>query len=76
VKCSSGDVDLDMAAAHNVKVVASSGGIRVKVPQGTPYRVNVKTSSGDQQVGIATDPSAATTMDLQASSGDVSVDYS
>jgi len=75
VKASSGDVNLSLGAAHNVNVVASSGNVLVTVPQGTPYRVNVKTSSGNKEVGIATDPSASTTMDLQATSGDVTVNY-
>jgi hypothetical protein len=75
VKASSGDVNLSLGAAHNVNVVVSSGNVQVNVPQGTPYRVNVKTSSGNKDVGIATDPSASTSMDLQATSGDVTVSY-
>jgi hypothetical protein len=75
VKASSGDVDLAMAASHNVNVVVTSGNVSVKVPRGTPYRANLKTTSGNQDVSIATDPSATTAMDLQASSGDISVNY-
>jgi hypothetical protein len=75
VECSSGDVSLTLAGTHPVKVVATSGNVRVKVPQGQPYRVNVQTTSGECNIGIATDPAAGTGMDLQASSGDVTVSY-
>lgn len=75
VKASSGDVDLGLTAAHNVNVVATSGNVLVTVPQGTPYRVNAKTSSGNKEIGIATDPSSSTSMELQASSGDITVSY-
>ncbi|TCO64834.1 DUF4097 family beta strand repeat-containing protein [Actinocrispum wychmicini] len=76
VQSSSGDVTLTMAASQNVKVTASSGDIRVNVPKGTPYKTSVTTSSGDQRVNVATDPNASTVMELQANSGDVTVDYS
>jgi hypothetical protein len=75
VESSSGDVQIDMASVQNVKATASSGGIQLTVPRGDPYKVTARTSSGDTDCKIPSDPTASHTIDLEASSGDVSVGY-
>lgn len=76
VRSSSGDVTLTMAVSQDVKVSARSGNATVNVPKGTPYRVTVKTTSGDQHVDIASDPAAAISMDVDVTSGNVELGYS
>ncbi|MGH3622249.1 MAG: DUF4097 family beta strand repeat-containing protein [Sciscionella sp.] len=69
---SSGDIELTMAGQRDVRAEVSSGNVTVRVPAGA-YRVNAHASSGDEQVDIPTDPSAAHTLELTASSGDIEV---
>jgi DUF4097 and DUF4098 domain-containing protein YvlB len=64
-----------MSAITSVKATASSGNIELHVPRGEGYKVGVRTSSGDQHVNIANDPAGKNQLDLEASSGDVTVDY-
>jgi DUF4097 and DUF4098 domain-containing protein YvlB len=75
IESSSGSVRLAMVSTQNVKVSASSGDIDVRVPRGTPYRLNVKTSSGEERVNVDTNANSGSVMDLDASSGDITVDY-
>jgi hypothetical protein len=75
VESSSGDVRITMATAQSVKATASSGSIQLRVPRSGAYRLDIETSSGDQNVNIDTSPSSETVLDLNASSGDITVDY-
>jgi hypothetical protein len=75
VESSSGDVRITMATAQSVKASASSGSIQLRVPRGGAYRLDLKTSSGEQNVNIDTSANSATVLDLDASSGDITVDY-
>lgn len=76
VESSSGNVNLVMASPQNVKVTASSGDITVHVPRGEAYRVSASTNSGDQNVNIDSRTDSARTMDLDAASGNINVNYS
>lgn len=75
VESSSGDVTLTMSATTAVKATASSGNIQLHVPRGENYKVTAHTSSGDQNVNITNDPAARNLLDLDASSGDITVSY-
>jgi hypothetical protein len=75
VESSSGDVTLMMSAITTVKATASSGNIQIHVPRGENYHVATHTSSGDENINITSDPSAKSQLTLDASSGDISVDY-
>jgi hypothetical protein len=75
VESSSGDVTLMMSAIAAVKASASSGNIQIHVPRGENYQVTAHTSSGDQNINITSDPSARNQLTLDASSGDITVDY-
>ncbi|RSM67588.1 hypothetical protein DMH04_48750 [Kibdelosporangium aridum] len=75
VESSSGDVRVDMATAQSVKVTASSGRINVTVPRGQTYKADVTTSSGEKLVNVDTSPQSPYVLDLDASSGDIQVDY-
>ncbi|MCE7005246.1 DUF4097 domain-containing protein [Kibdelosporangium philippinense] len=75
VESGSGDVRVDMATAQNVKVSARSGGITVTVPRGQAYKTNVVTSSGEKTVNVDTSQEAPYLLDLEASSGNIQVDY-
>ncbi|CAM4239850.1 DUF4097 domain-containing protein [Kibdelosporangium persicum] len=75
VESSSGDVRVDMAVPQSVKVVASSGGIRVTVPRGQLYRADVSTDSGERRISVDTSPQSQYVLNLEASSGDIEVGY-
>jgi hypothetical protein len=75
IESSSGDVRITMATAQNVKASVSSGNLDVRVPRSGAYRVDAKSGSGEQNVNIDTSSGSATVLDLNASSGDISVDY-
>jgi DUF4097 and DUF4098 domain-containing protein YvlB len=68
----SGDIALDFTAAVDLRARTSSGNIDVKVPGG-PYHVTTHVTSGDVTVNVPTDPAAAHSLDLQATSGDIMV---
>ncbi|MBP2322006.1 hypothetical protein JOF56_002391 [Kibdelosporangium banguiense] len=76
IDSSSGDVKLTMASAQNAKVTASSGNILIRVPRGNAYKLDARTNSGERNVNIDTSPSSASVLQLNASSGDITVDYS
>nr|CTQ93754.1 lipoprotein [Kibdelosporangium sp. MJ126-NF4] len=75
IESSSGDVRLDMVTAQSAKVTAQSGAIAVTVPRGQAYKTDVKTSSGGKTINIDTSMSSNHVLDLEASSGDIQVDY-
>jgi DUF4097 and DUF4098 domain-containing protein YvlB len=75
VESSSGDVNLDMAAAQDVKVSLASGNLVLRVPRGDAFTVSARTRSGANQVDVATDPAGKHHLDLDASSGDITVSY-
>lgn len=69
----SGDIEISLASPEDVNAQANSGNVTVTVPNDR-YRVDVLTHSGEQEVGIPTDPAGAYVLDLQATSGDVRVE--
>lgn len=72
-KASSGDIDVKLSVPASVTAVASSGDVVVTVPQSS-YRVNATAGSGDVNVtDVPDDPTAKNVLDVQASSGDVTV---
>lgn len=71
LQASSANIQLSLDRAQNVTAQASSGNIELTVPD-QPYRVNAETN-GSQQIEVPTDPSAAHTLNLDASSGNVTV---
>ncbi|MET0132420.1 MAG: DUF4097 family beta strand repeat-containing protein, partial [Kibdelosporangium sp.] len=66
---------IQMDSAQNVKATASSGDINLIVPRGAPFKVQSRSSSGEQNINIATDPAGQSLLDLDASSGDITVNY-
>jgi len=76
VTTTSGEVNLEFSAApQEVTVRATSGDTTVLVPPRDPYRVKVETSSGDQKVVVDRSESAARTIDVDSTSGDVRIGY-
>jgi Putative adhesin len=69
---SSGDIEMSLTSQRDVRAKASSGDISLRVPDGT-YQVNAHASSGGEQVNVPTDPAAAHSLVLSASSGDIDV---
>lgn len=70
---SSGNIDVRLTRPASVTAKASSGNVDVVVPAG-PYKVITKSGSGDAHVdGIVEDGKSANLIDLEASSGDISV---
>lgn len=72
VQTRSGDITVNLATPQSVQADANSGDVNVVVPQDR-YRVQVQTSSGEQQIDIPTDPAGTRTLDLRADSGDVTL---
>jgi hypothetical protein len=70
---SSGDITVDLSTVSDLSARATSGDVNVKVPAGA-YHVITEVSSGDVHVNIPTDPNAPHTLDLHATSGDITVD--
>lgn len=72
----SGDVALDFAAAPEaVSVRGTSGDLTITVPPGRPYAVQVRTTSGDHRVTIDQSASAEGRIDVESTSGDVTIGY-
>ncbi|MGK5522664.1 DUF4097 family beta strand repeat-containing protein [Micromonospora sp. URMC 107] len=68
----SGDVTVDLTTPASARVHASSGNVELVVPAGR-YRVRSSTDSGDAELGVTDDPSAALVLDLSTGSGNVTV---
>jgi hypothetical protein len=69
----SGDVRVELAEPASVTARAGSGDIELMVPDGA-YRVKTHTGSGDAEVvGLADDPKAKNSIDVQTGSGDARI---
>ncbi|MFC4005437.1 DUF4097 family beta strand repeat-containing protein [Prauserella oleivorans] len=69
---SSGDVTLALTAPRSVTASVESGNIDLSVPEGA-YRVEGDTESGERNIDVVVDGSSPNTLDLNASSGDITV---
>ncbi|MFJ3231037.1 DUF4097 family beta strand repeat-containing protein [Streptomyces sp. NPDC086787] len=67
-----GSVSIAPAAAQNVWAKTTNGDVTVTAPTG-PYRVSTRVDSGSRHISVPSDPSAAHTLDLTTSSGDITV---
>jgi hypothetical protein len=74
---SSGDIKIDLLVSpDDLDARSSSGDVIVSVPNdGTSYAVDGKTSSGDREIAVATDPGSPNRARLQTSSGDAMLRY-
>jgi hypothetical protein len=72
VEATSGNVDLELATVTSVTTRVNSGDVTLGVPTG-PYRLDVSTKSGDQNVGITATSGAASVLDVSADSGNVTI---
>jgi putative adhesin len=72
VSSDSGSVDLTLAQPSDVKVKADSGSVDLRVPGGS-YRVIGDSDSGSRSIDIPQGTSEVKTLDLNTSSGSVSV---
>lgn len=75
---SSGDIELLFTVAPTgVDVDASSGDVRIVLPPGPDaYRLEVDTSSGDQETAaVRTDPASHRVIKAETSSGDLTIEY-
>ncbi|MBP2339780.1 DUF4097 family beta strand repeat-containing protein [Saccharothrix coeruleofusca] len=68
----SGDTEVAMAEARPVRAEGGSGNLTVRVPQGT-YRVEADAGSGDEHIGVTSDPNATVELVLRTRSGDLTV---
>ncbi|WP_236790562.1 DUF4097 family beta strand repeat-containing protein [Amycolatopsis sp. GM8] len=68
----SGDISVRLAGPQDVSAEATSGDVDLRVPD-NHYRVDARTTSGDRNIEIATDPAGPYVLDLQATSGDITV---
>jgi hypothetical protein len=72
VDASSGYIRLVMVVPQSVTADASSGDIELTVPD-VPYRIEGESDSGDREIRVDQGGEAAHTLQLNASSGDVTV---
>ena len=72
VSSDSGSVELTLAQPSDVKVKADSGSVKLRVPDGS-YRVIGGSDSGSRSIDIPQGTSEVKTLDLNTSSGSVSV---
>ncbi|HKS45621.1 MAG TPA: DUF4097 family beta strand repeat-containing protein [Amycolatopsis sp.] len=72
VRATSGEIDITLEAPQDVRATATSGEINLTVPNDR-YRVAGDTGSGDRRIDVATDPAAPHLLDLNSTSGDVTV---
>lgn len=70
VSTTSGDIDVAFRNPQDIRAQATSGDVRVVVPPDR-YRVTGRSTTGDRQIDVATDPSAPHVLDLSTTSGDV-----
>jgi hypothetical protein len=76
-RTSSGSQQLDFTVApQSVDAKGSSGDIAIQIPSGDEsYKVDTKTSSGDESANVKIDPSSSRTIQAKTSSGDVTIEY-
>ncbi|RZU15752.1 putative adhesin [Kribbella rubisoli] len=74
---SSGSSSLDFSVApQSVEAKSSSGDVSIRIPSGVEsYKVDTKTSSGDESANVKIDPNATRTIQAKTSSGDVTIEY-
>jgi hypothetical protein len=74
---SSGDVELSFDTAPNqVQAQTSSGDVEIQLPNGVEtYNVDARTSSGDEETSVKTDPASAREIKAKSSSGDTTIRY-
>ncbi|MTD57649.1 DUF4097 family beta strand repeat-containing protein [Amycolatopsis pithecellobii] len=75
VHTNSGDISVSLSSPQDVTAQASSGDVDLTVPD-ERYRIDARTSSGDRKIEIPADPTGLHLLDLQASSGDITVRHS
>lgn len=77
ITATSGDVDLDFAAApQEIRRRGTSGDTTILVPSDRqPYAVQVDTTSGDQTIKVDRSEAATRKIDVESTSGDVRIDY-
>ncbi|GIJ39981.1 hypothetical protein Vwe01_33060 [Micromonospora andamanensis] len=68
----SGDVTLELDKPVSARAHASSGNVALTVPDGA-YQVRPRAGSGEIDLGVPDDPSAASVLDLRTGSGDITV---
>jgi DUF4097 and DUF4098 domain-containing protein YvlB len=73
LKATSGNITMKLASPADVTAKASSGDITLRVPAGASYQVHATTSSGEQKVGVPADPAGTYRLDLNTSSGNLTV---
>ncbi|WP_432523868.1 DUF4097 family beta strand repeat-containing protein [Kineococcus sp. SYSU DK006] len=70
-----GDVEVDLESApQRVDVRTGTGDASVRLPAATPYRVEVDSGLGDEQVEVASDPASPRLVRITTSVGDASVE--
>ncbi len=77
-RTSSGDVVLDFVdSPRDATAQTSSGDATVTVPEeaGIAYRVDVESDSGDDTIGVASDPDSPRSITARTNSGDARVVY-
>ncbi|GAA1338262.1 DUF4097 family beta strand repeat-containing protein [Saccharothrix algeriensis] len=72
---SSGDIEVEMAAAQRVHAESGSGNVTVRVPRGS-YRVRTDAGSGEEAVEVPHDPNATVELVLRSGSGDLALSAS
>lgn len=68
----SGNVTIELDRPASARLHASSGNVELTVPAGG-YQVRSTAGSGDVEVGVPNDPSAAHVLDLRTGSGNITV---
>jgi hypothetical protein len=66
----SGDVTITLTKAGGVRTHTGSGNVDVTVPSAS-YRVDTRTGSGDEDLGVVNSPDGAYVIDLETGSGDI-----
>jgi hypothetical protein len=70
----SGDIDLSFSRPPSlVSISDASGDITVRLPPGVSYLVSANASSGSTEIAVPTNPSSRHIIDLNDSSGDITV---
>ena len=70
VQTSSGDIELELAEANDVRAKGTSSDIEVTAPSGG-YNVSTETRSGDVDNELGDDPNGSHTIDASTVSGDI-----